>query len=202
MLPELLQKVSLFHLLHRIDMDLAGQKRQEGCPYCGGPLHQANYQRQAWGVPGGIPDDCLIRQSLCCGREGCRRRTLPPSCIYLGRWFYWAGIMVVVMALRQRRPDGWSARQLRKQFEISRKTLIRWIAYFGDVFPLSARWQNLRGRVSSAVRDSELPEGLLEYFLQQSESAERGLIECLRFLASGLLIPPDLSIPCVGQQAR
>jgi hypothetical protein len=202
MLPELLQKVSLFHLLHRIDMDLAGQKRQDGCAYCGGPLHQANYQRQAWGAPEGIPGECLIRQSLCCGREGCRRRTLPPSCIYLGRWFYWAGIMVVVMALRQRRPDGWSARQLRQQFGISRKTLIRWMAYFGDVFPSSARWQNLRGRVSSAVRDSELPAALLEYFLQQSESAERGLIECLRFLASGLSIPPGLSIPAVGQQAR
>lgn len=197
MLPEILQKVSLFPLLHRIDMDLAGQKRQEGCPYCGGPLHQANYQRQAWGAPGGIPDECLMRQSLCCGREGCRRRTLPPSCIYLGRWFYWAGIMLVVMALRQRRPDGWSARQLRQQFGISRKTLIRWMVYFRDVFPSSVRWQTLRGLVSSAVRDSELPGGLLEYFLQQSESAERGLIECLRFLASGLSIPA-----VVGQQVR
>jgi hypothetical protein len=202
MLPELLQKVSLFPLLHRIDMDLAGQKRQEGCPYCGGPLHQANYQRQAWGAPGGVPDEYLMRQSLCCGREGCRRRTLPPSCIYLGRWFYWAGIMLVVMALRQRRPDGWSARQLRQQFGISRKTLIRWMAYFGDVFPSGARWQNLRGRVSPTVRDSELPGGLVEYFLQQSDSAERGFIECLRFLASDLSIPPGLSIPSVGQQAR
>lgn len=196
MLPEILQKVSLFPLLHRIDMDLAGQKRQEGCPYCGGPLHQANYQRQAWGAPGGIPDECLMRQSLCCGREGCRRRTLPPSCIYLGRWFYWAGIILVVMALRQGMPEGWSARQLRQQFGISRKTLIRWMVYFRDVFPSSVRWQTLRGLVSSAVRDSELPGGLLEYFLQQSESAERGLTECLRFLASGL------SIPAVGQQVR
>jgi hypothetical protein len=189
MLPELLQKVSLFHFLHRIDMDLAGQKRQEGCPYCGGPLHQANYQRQAWGAPGGVCEEDLMRQSLCCGREGCRRRTLPPSCIYLGRWFYWGGIMLVVMALRQNVPDGWSARQLRQQFGISRKTLIRWMVYFRDIFPSSARWQNLRGRVSPTVRDSELPAGLVEHFLQQSGPAERGFIECLRFLASGLLTP-------------
>jgi hypothetical protein len=195
MLSEILQKISLFHLLHCIDMDLARQKRQEGCPYCGGPLHQANYKRQAWGAPGGVCEEDLIRQSLCCGREGCRRRTLPPSCIYLGRWFYWAGIIMVVMALRQGRPDGWSARQLRQQFGISRKTLIRWMAYFRDVFPESPWWQNLRGRVSAAVSNSELPGELLSYFLQQSESAERGLIECLRFLASGLPIPP------MGQQA-
>jgi hypothetical protein len=116
--------------------------------------------------------------------------------------------MVVVMALRQGMPDSWSTQQLRQQFGISRKTLMRWMAYFRDVFPSSAWWQNLRGRVSSAVRDSELPAGLLEYFLQQSESAERGLIECLRFLAQGLLTPsglsirPDLSVPSAQAQAR
>jgi hypothetical protein len=185
MLPELLQKANLFYLLHLIDIELAKQQRQGRCLHCGGPLHQANYQRQGWGAPGGIPDEYLSRQSLCCGWEGCRRRILPPSCIYMGRWVYWAGIILVVMALRQRRPDGWSARQLMERFGISRKTLLRWGAYFRDVFPPSAQWQCLRGRISSTVRDSELPGRLLEYFLQQAESVEKGFIECLHFLARG-----------------
>jgi hypothetical protein len=183
-LPELIQKANLFYLLHLIDIELAKQQQEGGCPYCGGPLHKANYQRQAWGAPGGI-SEYLIRMSLCCGWEGCRRRTLPPSCIYMGRRFYWAGIILVVMALRQRRADGWSARQIMERFRISRKTLLRWTAYFRDVFSSSAQWQRLRGRISSTVRDSELPGGLLYYFLQQSKSAEKGIIECLRFLAKG-----------------
>jgi hypothetical protein len=103
----------------------------------------------------------------------------------MGRRFYWAGIILVVMALRQRSPDGWSARRIMERFKISRKTLLRWMAYFRDVFSCSAQWQRLRGRISPAVRDSELPGGLLEYFLKRAKSAERGLIECLCFLAKG-----------------
>jgi len=45
MLPELLQSANLFHLLHRIDLDLAEQQQMAGCPYCGGTLHISNYQR-------------------------------------------------------------------------------------------------------------------------------------------------------------
>jgi len=43
MISELLQKSSLFSLLHRIDIDLANQFRLKGCPFCDGPLYQANY---------------------------------------------------------------------------------------------------------------------------------------------------------------
>lgn len=184
MLSELIQKSNLFHLLHLIDLDLAKQQQQGRCPYCGGPLHQARYKRKVWGVPGGTPEEHLMRQSLCCGRQECRRRSLPPSCIFWGRRFYWAGVILVVMALRQRRPQGASARQITKQFGISRKTLFRWMVYFQEVFPHSAQWQRLRGRISPIVRDEALPGSLLGYFLKHG--AEQGLIACLRFLAEGL----------------
>jgi hypothetical protein len=71
------------------------------------------------------------------------------------------------------------------RFGISRKTLLRWTAYFEDVFPSSTQWQRLRGRISSEVGNSELPGALLAYFLQHSKSPEKGLIECLHFLAKG-----------------
>jgi hypothetical protein len=89
------------------------------------------------------------------------------------------------MALRQRRPDGWSARQIMDRFEISQKTLLRWMAYFRDVFPYSTQWQRLRGKISSEVGNGELPGALLDYFLQHCESPEKGLIECLHFLSKG-----------------
>lgn len=189
MLPELLQKSSLFSLLHRIDTDLANQCREKGCPFCGGPLHQAKYERKPRGGPENLPEEYLIRQSLCCGRENCRRRCLPASCLFMGRRVYWAGVILVVMALRQNRPESASTSELMRMFGISRKTLFRWISYFREAFPGSAQWQKLRGKVHASVRNSELPGELLRYFIRYAESAEDGLVGCLRFLATGLRGP-------------
>lgn len=75
MLPELLQTTKLFHLLHRIDIDLAEQHQKGGCSFCGGPLHYSIYQRKPRGGPDELPEDLFIRFSLCCGNEDCRRRT-------------------------------------------------------------------------------------------------------------------------------
>jgi hypothetical protein len=152
--------------------------------HCGGPLHQANYMRKPRGGPDGIPEECLLRLSLCCGNEGCRSRSLPPSTRFMGRRVYWGCVILVVMTLRQNRPGGVSANKFKKLFGVTRLTIKRWIAYFRDVFPFSAQWQRLRGRVSSSVRDSELPGALLRFFLINSESAERGLIACLHFLST------------------
>lgn len=102
----------------------------------------------------------------------------------MGRRVYWGCVILVVMTLRQNRPDGFSANKIKRLFEISRKTLIRWAAYFQEEFPLSAQWQRLRGRVSSSVRNSELPGALVKFFLLNSESEEKGIIACLHFLAT------------------
>jgi hypothetical protein len=102
----------------------------------------------------------------------------------MGRRVYWGIVILVAMTLRQSRPDGMSANKLKRLFGVTRKTLNRWALYFRDVFPSSAKWQGLRGRVSSWVQDSELPGALLRYFLLNSESPEKGLIACLRFLAT------------------
>ena len=185
MLPELLQKVSLFHLLHRIDIDLAKELQEGRCPYCTGPLHHSNYERKPRGGPVEIPDEYLIRFSFCCGNGNCRRRSLPPSCLFMGRKVYWGCVILVVMTLRQNRPDGASARKIKELFGISRKTLKRWIAYFRDEFPIGIQWQRLRGRVDSSVRNSALPGDLVNYFLKNFDSPDQGIIACLRFLASG-----------------
>jgi hypothetical protein len=183
MIPELLQKTSLFSLLHRIDVDLANQHRQKRCPYCEGPLHQANYQRKPRGGPDALCEEYMIRHSFCCGRQDCRKRTLSPSCLFMGRRVYWSCVILVVMALRQNRPQGASAIELMRTLGICRRTLFRWIAYFRDEFARSVKWQRLRGRVSSLVEDSRLPTSLLEHFLQHNDSPEKGLINCLHFLA-------------------
>jgi len=93
MISELLERSSLFSLLHRIDRDLAEEHRQKRCPVCGGPLHQSNYPRKPRGGPEDLPEEILVRRSFCCGTEGCRVRSLPPSCLFMGRRVYW-GVVV------------------------------------------------------------------------------------------------------------
>jgi hypothetical protein len=185
MLPELLQKASLFHLLFLIDSDLAASKRQERCPHCGGPLHQANYRRKPRGGPLKIPEHYCIRHSLCCGNEGCRRRCAVESCLFMGRRVYWRCVVLVVTALRQRRPEGSSASELVRMFAISRKTLMRWCDFFRDVFAGSIEWQRLRGRLSACVGNERLPANLLDYCIEHSQDALSGLVACCRLLALG-----------------
>ena len=60
MLPELLQKSSLFALLFKIDSDLAEKMRLLECPICGSALHYANYDRKPRGGPANLPDEYLL----------------------------------------------------------------------------------------------------------------------------------------------
>lgn len=184
MLPELLKKQTIYHILYQIDQDLAQQCRQSGCDYCGGPLHQANYPRQPWGAPKNTPDEEKIRQSLCCGNEGCRKRKLPPSCLYFGRKKYWSAIILVVMALQQNR-NSHSAAKVMRMFNISYPTILRWRQWFRNEFPTSDQWKKIRGRISATVSDRRLPADLLDYFIEFKGSDEQGLIGCLEALAAG-----------------
>lgn len=185
MLSELLQKASLISLLHRIDLDLAEQVQIKGCPFCNGTLHQANYSRKPRGGPADIPDEYLIRQSLCCANKECRRRTMPPSSLFMGRRVYWGCVILIVMTLRQGRLSGASVAKLSRMFSISRQTIKRWIVWFRDGFPQTVQWHRLRGRVASTVSNDQLPGSLVSHFLSYSTSAEQALVACLAFLAGG-----------------
>lgn len=103
----------------------------------------------------------------------------------MGRRVYWGVVILVVMTLRQGRPEGQSTIWLQRTFGISRKTLFRWIGYFRDVFPHHVSWKRVRGRVGASIKDDDLPGGLVELFLEQVEDAEKALAGCLRVLATG-----------------
>lgn len=123
---EIVQDTKFFDLLLAIDADLAAEVRQRGCQECGGPLHQANYPRKP---RGGIDLEDAKRWSLCCGREGCRKRHLPSSVVYLGRRVYYGVVLVLVMAMR----EGLTAKRvakLRKELGVSRQTLARWRSWW------------------------------------------------------------------------
>ena len=185
MLAELLQDVSFFRILHQIDQDLALACQKATCPYCQSPLHNAPYTRKPRGGPSSIPEEYCIRLSLCCSKEECRRRVLPPSCLFLGRKVYWSAVILIITTLQQQNPKENSINMLARKFDISRNTVVRWISYFREVFPKSQQWQKLRGLVSAQISNHKLPQALVEYFLGIQASSSRGVIKCLKFLAFG-----------------
>ena len=185
MLPELLQTPKLFYLLHRIDIDLAEQQKLDGCPFCGGPLHHSNYQRKPRGGPDTLSEELCVRLSLCCGEENCRRRTLPPSTLFMDRRVYFRSVILIVLTLMQNYPRKHSKALLMRMFGVNRKTINRWQGFFRDVFPFSAKWHRIRGAVSSVVKSTDLPGRMVTFFLQHTKSAEEAIINCLRFIATG-----------------
>ena len=91
MYQNLLDRSTLYPILRNLDEKLAAEARERGCP-CGGQLHRACYPRKPRGAPREVEEDKAYRQrlSFCCAKEGCRRRTTPPSVLFLGRKVYFA----------------------------------------------------------------------------------------------------------------
>ena len=132
----------VWHLLTRIDEDLAARRAREPCPHCGvGRLHRADYPRAAWGLPPELREDAR-RTSLCCGRLECRSRTLPDSVRFFGRRFYVAPLFVLVGVLLDRGSLGLA--RLGITVSIDRRTLKRWRRWWRDTFAQSAFWDEHR----------------------------------------------------------
>ena len=95
----LLRTASFWEFLFTVDERLAEEAREAGCP-CGGPLHRANYPRQPRGGCANLPESYGHRLSFCCARDGCRKRTTPPSVRFLGRKVFLGAVVVLVAAMR------------------------------------------------------------------------------------------------------
>ena len=185
MWPNLLSDPSLYILLLRIDEELYAEARTQGCPHCGAPLHAAHYPRKPRGGPDLLPEGYDRRLSSCCSRDGCRRRTTPPSVRFLGRRVYLAAMLVLVSAM-QHGPDRKRMAKLRELFGVSRWTVYRWRRWWLEAFGETRFWQAQRGRLREPPAREQLPLSLLECFAGAS-LAER-LVALLRFL-SPLSVP-------------
>ena len=186
MLSELAQNLGLYKFLYDIDQKLADEQKRKGCAHCNGRLHQANYYRKPRGGPEEVGDELPIRRSFCCAVEGCRRRATPPSVLFMGRRVYWGAVVLIATTLLQGRLPEHSMGKLQRKFGMVGKTLKRWMAYFHEVFPISRAWQSLRGRVSSEIRNRNLPRDLLMSFMRAKPEGEgTAVAACLKFLADG-----------------
>ena len=99
MCHDLLEDANLWRQLSELDRQIAAQVQSQGCP-CGGVLHRACYPRKPRGAARKLlTEQYESRLSFCCNKEGCRRRTTPPSVRYLGRRVYLGVIVILACAI-------------------------------------------------------------------------------------------------------
>jgi len=161
MLHEARLEEEWFAKLSEFDRQIAEAVAAGRCRHCGGPLYQGNYERKPRGAQiAEVGEAFTLRHSLCCGREGCRKRALPPSLRFLGRRVYLEAVVLLAsvqaMALE-------TLRQAREVTGVPARTLRRWHTWWTASFPCSAVWTELRARfVPPPPAESELPRSLLE----------------------------------------
>jgi hypothetical protein len=182
MYSAILGDATFYRLLLQIDRDRAAQTRRNGCLHCGGVLHSADYRRRPRGLgppaidPGPEFGVCF---SFCCSRDGCRRRHAAPSMRFLRRKVY-LSVMVLLLAAMRQGPTRRTARELKQQFGVDRRTLNRWRIWWQAIVPGSAPWQRVRGLFCPPPREPDLPQSLLDRFAV-GDLRER-IVAALRFL--------------------
>ena len=164
----------LHQFLEKVDADLAQEVCQEGCLYCGGKLHRADYDRKPRGGP-----QWDQRFSFCCAEEDCRRRRTPESVRFLGRRVY-AGIVVVLVTVMVHGLKPERVRRIREALQIDSRTLKRWRQWWLDTFVQSTFWKASRARFMPVLCEQKLPWSLWLRF--ELEERDR-LLAVLEFLA-------------------
>ena len=149
-----------YRYLFLIDQDIAADVQSEGCLHCGGALHSACYPRKPRGLRTALDASYETRLSFCCAREGCRRRTTPPSVRFLGRKVY-LGVIIILVAAMEHGLTPRRRRQLIEQLDLYPQTLSRWRQWWRESFPSSRCWQAERGNYVPPVATSQLPGSLL-----------------------------------------
>ena len=160
MCQDFFNDATFYQSLFQIDEQAARETQVAGCPYCGDALHCADYPRKPRGLRSALDETYAKRVSFCCARDGCRRRTTPPSVRFLGRKVYLGVIVVLVTALEH----GLTAQRRRlliEQLDLWPQTIARWRRWWQEHFPRLRGWQGLRGRFVPPLERTQLPGALL-----------------------------------------
>jgi hypothetical protein len=148
-----------FEVLTTIDERIVKKAAAEGCVHCGGPLHRGDYPRKPrGGAIGALGAAFDSRFSLCCGREGCRKRATPPSVRFLGRRVYVGAAIVIASALAVLVT---TAAEIRRKTGIAARTVRRWRAWWRGPFTKTAAFVAICARLVPAPTRSEMPHSIL-----------------------------------------
>lgn len=169
---------SFYDQLLQIDIDLACEVRQKGCPYCGDVLHSANFPRCSKGLPESFGKHKVVRFSFCCSADCCRRRVTPASVRFLGRKRYISWIVLILSFQSKRVQRG--SQGLQTPLRPSARTLARWRCWWQESVPGTRFWKYARGLIPSLSAASDNCGELIRTF-SALESC-RGMIQLMRFI--------------------
>jgi hypothetical protein len=151
-----------FEGLVAIDAAIVSRAADEACRFCGGRLHRGDYERKPRGGLVARAGEAFSRRfSLCCGREGCRRRATPPSVRFLGRRVYVATVVIVVSVVALAAS---TASAIRSATGVAARTARRWLRWWRGPFIQTSVFVELSARLVPAVSRHSLPASILERF--------------------------------------
>ena len=148
-----------FEGLTSIDEAIAQRAALDPCRFCGGPLHRSDYLRKPRGglvAAGG--EEFVRRFSLCCGREGCRRRAMPPSLRFLGRRVYLKTVVIAASAIALSIA---SAAAVRRATGIAAGTTRRWLRWWRGSFAATSVYVDLSARLVPTPTRAMMPRSIL-----------------------------------------
>lgn len=160
MMPNDELEAEFFAKLLELDEKITEAVAARGCPHCAGPLHRGDYERKPRGGRIAEAGEAFSRRfSLCCGREGCRKRATPPSVRFLGRRVY---LEVVVLLAGAAAVFAGVVRDVSEASGVPVRTLRRWLGWWSATLPTTATWVTLRARfVPPPPEQAQLPKSLL-----------------------------------------
>lgn len=165
-----------FALLAEEDERIARRIAEAKCPACGGPLHRSDYDRKPRGALIAPAGEAFVRRfSLCCGQEGCRRRTLPPSLRFLGQRVYLGAVVILASVLAQALA---TAAELRQATGIPERTMRRWLSWWRGPFLSTEVFLAVRARLIG-VETTELPASIVGRLEGSWQERTRTLLELL-----------------------
>lgn len=171
---------SIFFELFLLDREELEFFREGRCPECSSALHAAHFRRKLRGLPIKVTDEAALRLSLCCSREGCRRRVTPPSARFFGRRVY-VGLVFLLASILTAGLSPHSLKKARDWFGVDRRTLKRWRTWWAERFVQTAFWRAYRGSCfATTIDETQLPRSLVHAF--KTESRFDRLRKALLFL--------------------
>ncbi len=175
-----------FTLLEQFDEGMARRVAAGGCPRCEGPLHRSNFDRKPRGGVSAVAGEAFKRRfSLCCGREGCRKRATPPSVRFLGRRVYLGAVVIVasIVALALR-----SAGEIRRQTGVPARTTRRWVGWWQGPFLNTEVFVTICARLIGVDRGL-VPASIVDQLAGTATERVQGMLAWLAPLTTGSM--PD-----------
>ena len=163
--------IEFFEGLMAIDEAIVERAAQDPCRDCGGPLYRGDHPRKPRGGLLGRAGEAFGRRfNLCCGRDGCRRRAMPPSVRFLGRRVYVGAVVIVTSAVAL---TAMAACAAVRATGVPARTTRRWLRWWRGPFTTSRPFVELSARLVPAPDRRRLPVSLLERLGEPSVSVAK-----------------------------